>query len=616
MSNTKSEDTQLSPFGVQEKCCKIVVDKACTFVWGNCFNAKTKYTMQAWIKADSDKTINISVGNITSDVNVVDEWEQVIQTYDVQSLTSNSIYFNLPIGTYWFFNCKLEKGTRNTDYSTGDDDFFTEIHSAVEIANGKSKCIYSNVAPAGGSYNVGDTWFDTLHGYAINRWNGTEWVLSKLGTDAIAELSITNALIQDATISDAKISNVDAGKITTGYLVADRIANNLIVTRMVNAGAITVDKLAADSVTADKIHVQTITADKLVLKSITSAQIASKTITGNEVQANSITAAELNVATLSAISANIGTVTAGIIKSPNYVANVSGTKIDIAAGSWDSKYVKITESGGLIGTYGSIAGINMNSSGLGVTSYVTFGPFTQADLNTAGQLSASGTWTAQQLLKYDVNGDAKIDTKDVMIMQGMIDGLYNYKQKTSVNIYNNSANTNVISLRRYAYGDNQSPICTSIGAGCIITQTIGFAYNENSGVGYIGLDDGQDIVYHAPEHDFIGDANFDSLTVYGTFYNNSARKYKENIKEITEEEANRILDTKFVSYTKKAETDKTLNYGVIADDMTNVYGNLVGYKNNEVESFNYIGLIPVYGKLLQMMQKEIDELKQKVSQKG
>ena len=361
MSNTKSEDTQINPFGESDKCCKIVIENPATFVWGNCFNEKTHYTMQTWIKADSDKTINISVGNIATDVNVVDEWEQIIQTYNVQDLTSNSIYFNLPVGTYWFYNCKLEKGTRSTDYSTGDDDFFTEIHSAVEIAREKSRCIYSNVIPPGTEYDVGDTWFDTLHGNAISRWNGTTWEQKKLGTDAIAELSITNALIGDAQITDAKISNIDAGKITTGYLIADRIANNTIVTRMIKAGSITVDLLAADSVTADKIHAQTITADKLVLNSITSAQIASKTITANQIAANSITAAEMSVTTLSSITANIGTVTAGILKSPNYVAYTTGMMIDVTTATINSKQFQIR------GTAGKIAGIEFTADMLYTT---------------------------------------------------------------------------------------------------------------------------------------------------------------------------------------------------------------------------------------------------------
>ena len=74
-----------------------------------------------------------------------------------------------------------------------------------------------------------------------------------------------------------------------------------------------------------------------------------------ELIANSITAAELSVSTLSAISANLGTVTAGVLKSSNYVANSTGMMLNLATGTWDSKYFKISSTGGITSTSGKIA---------------------------------------------------------------------------------------------------------------------------------------------------------------------------------------------------------------------------------------------------------------------
>ena len=51
-------------------------------------------------------------------------------------------------------------------------------------------------------------------------WNGSSWVAEQLGTNALADLSITNGKIANATITSAKISSIDAGKITTGVLSA------------------------------------------------------------------------------------------------------------------------------------------------------------------------------------------------------------------------------------------------------------------------------------------------------------------------------------------------------------------------------------------------------------
>lgn len=94
---------------------------------------------------------------------------------------------------------------------------------ALQSANGKNTLYYSATAPTGGEYKVGDTWFDTSNDYQIHTWDGSAWVGFRLGEDAIADLSITNAKIANGTIQSAKISGIDAGKITTGYLNAARI---------------------------------------------------------------------------------------------------------------------------------------------------------------------------------------------------------------------------------------------------------------------------------------------------------------------------------------------------------------------------------------------------------
>lgn len=619
MSNAKFEDTQLNPFGESDKCCKIAIENPATFVWGNCFNEKTYYTMQAWIKADSDKLINISVGNIATDVNVVDEWEQIIQTYNVQDLTSNSIYFNLPVGTYWFYNCKLEKGTRSTDYSTGDDDFFTEIHSAVEIASEKSRCIYSNVEPSGTEYDVGDTWFDTLHGYAISRWNGAEWVLSKLGTDAISELSITNALIADATISDAKISNIDAGKITTGYLVADRIANNFIKTRMIDTGAIT----------ATNIHSQTITADKLVLKSITSAQIASKTITGNEVQANSITAAELNVATLSAISANIGEVTAGIIKSPNYVYETSGLNIDLSSGNLFTPYVRLYGTG-----YSYIGGFNVDNNGLFCMDYRTsslyYGAGIQKHDSTYNVINNNyvafwagtkgyGNGGTNAEFQVDYNGNI---TLNPLTPAGNCITINNDNSSSpdsyAAGIYQAKYNASGINISR-SWNDGSKDFC-SIGCDTISLSRVGQALSTVISRGSIGTHN----VYGSSYLNICADETVQVRDTIDTTFKpisasafnvQSSRRYKKNINDMSYDEAMQLLKYRVVDYDYINESDGIGCQGLIAEEVAEVNEYPV-YKKSDgtIEGLDYSKFVPQLIKVVQIQSEEIKKLNQMVSQ--
>lgn len=100
--------------------------------------------------------------------------------------------------------------------------------AAKTSADGKNTVYYGDSAPSGGTYKTDDVWFDSSKNNAINVWNGTEWTLKLLGTEAIGTL---------------KAGNIDAGAITT-------------------------DKLAANAVTADKILASTITADKMDMDSL------------------------------------------------------------------------------------------------------------------------------------------------------------------------------------------------------------------------------------------------------------------------------------------------------------------------------------------------------------
>lgn len=106
---------------------------------------------------------------------------------------------------------------------------------AQSSANGKSTNWYQASAPAGLLHREGDSWWDTDDSFKMYSWNATSklWVAKQLGTNAFADLSISNA----------KIGAVDAGKISTGFLdVANRI----------EAGSIYTDKMVITS--TDNLH--------------------------------------------------------------------------------------------------------------------------------------------------------------------------------------------------------------------------------------------------------------------------------------------------------------------------------------------------------------------------
>lgn len=126
------------------------------------------------------------------------------------------------------------------------DDAGREAGIAMTSANGKNTVYHMGSVPSGGTYKIGDTWFNSNENYAMYTWDGTNWVKEEFGNAAIADLSITNGKIANATIESAKISGLDVGKLTGGYIAAGHI----------NTGAITVGSLqdGADYSTTEQMN--------------------------------------------------------------------------------------------------------------------------------------------------------------------------------------------------------------------------------------------------------------------------------------------------------------------------------------------------------------------------
>lgn len=79
-------------------------------------------------------------------------------------------------------------------------------------------------------------------------------------------------------------------------------------------------------------------------------------IDGGNIYTGTITAGKITVQDLSTISDNIGTITAGVLQSHNYVADTSGMKLTLSDGVWDSKDFKISSTGAITSTAGTIGG--------------------------------------------------------------------------------------------------------------------------------------------------------------------------------------------------------------------------------------------------------------------
>lgn len=99
----------------------------------------------------------------------------------------------------------------------------------------------------------------------------------------------------------------------------------------------------------------------------------------------------------------------------------------------------------------------------------------------------------------------------------------------------------------------------------------------------------------------------------------SDAKTKDNVMPIDTEITNKIMNLKPSSFIFKNDTKKLVHYGFIAQDIEKELPNLVQEKHDKkfgiVKTVNYLEMIPLLVDKIQMMQKEIDELKEKLNAK-
>ena len=130
----------------------------------------------------------------------------------------------------------------------------TTAGNALTAANGKNKIYHQSSQPTGGTYVVGDTWFDTDDGYKMYTWTGSAWAAEQFGKNSIANVAIDATKIADLAVSAQKIGNlaVTAQKIDDGAVTTTKIQDAAITNAKIGAAAITEAKIDAAAITAAK----------------------------------------------------------------------------------------------------------------------------------------------------------------------------------------------------------------------------------------------------------------------------------------------------------------------------------------------------------------------------
>jgi hypothetical protein len=105
---------------------------------------------------------------------------------------------------------------------------------------------------------------------------------------------------------------------------------------------------------------------------------------------------------------------------------------------------------------------------------------------------------------------------------------------------------------------------------------------------------------------------YSDLYVNGAIYNTSDKNHKEEIEPISDAKIEKLLDLEPVEYNLKTDIKKKKHYGLIAQDVEEIYPELISDSNLGFKTVNYMELIPLLLLKMKNMQKEIDELKEQI----
>ena len=93
-------------------------------------------------------------------------------------------------------------------------------------------------------------------------------------------------------------------------------------------------------------------------------------------------------------------------------------------------------------------------------------------------------------------------------------------------------------------------------------------------------------------------------------YHGSSRKYKKDITSVTEKEAQKILKLNPVTFVYKDDEEEALQYGLIAEEVYELYPEMIGIKKGEIDSMHYEQLWAPLIKIVQMQDTRIKQLEE------
>lgn len=502
---------------------------------------------------------------------------------------------------------------------------------------------------------------------------------------AVKTVQIADGSITDAKIVELTANKITAGTLSVERLELVGSTSS-IVYALNNSGELVSENV--NTLDGDVLTDRTITADKLVTNSITANEIASKTITANEILSNTITSAELaagsvtadkiSVSSLESIVAKIGGFNINQTALYNGTDSMTSTKKGIYIGidgirqyRSDSSYATL-QNGKLTAVGADIKGNVYLDYGVYMyfpESFGLHGSITKAGYYktiTNDMYSGSLSVGFKDGFNLNLSADGEwfsLNTRNDSILEGLVDGhiIVNTDCETKRILAQDSISTTKNIRASGTVTAGSSLIAQSMELS-FSTPFIDFHYNKSSadftsrlidyggnftfyttsGIYQFCNTEGNHIARIHSNGTFgaasggtaiVGSAIYCQTTwsggaytaVYGaSFTNPSSRLVKENIINMSEEEAKKILLLNPVDfdYIKEFGGEKNQR-GLIAEDVLNIIPSCVTVPEeysesdfapekgimNKVLAIDYSKLIPYLIKIVQMQQEEIEALK-------
>lgn len=526
------------------------------------FDLISSNTVAASVRICQPDATDMLANAVAFHVDAGTKWVHKSVTLRTNALTldkSNQfVYINgfNKVGTVCFKNLKLEKGNKATDWTPAPEDVDSSIESVATIANQTA--------------------------------NKFQWIV-KSGTSAT-----------DFTLTD-RVASLLSAKFDIDALTTFKNSASNGTSTVINGGAI-----KANTITADKIKVDSLQA--------ISAKIGGFTIGGNNIASGTWgTSGSVMMCTGTDVAKPIGgsgTISGWCFTAGNafgvtkagalYTSDVTvtGGKIDLNASSVSD--VHSAKTAYFRAKYSDKKYIRLASGGNGSTIDIIDGKT---------RFSASASDSNATIQVYDKGGSSVFQ----------FDSYTKYLFVPNVSASGSILGGTITSRGSISSSGNLSAEGTLSAKGTLELATSGNASNiilhdDYAKYCYIRYSGAR--LWFLPATDSGGfelgnSASLDANT--GTFYatawgSNSSRRYKENITELTESVADRLLKIKTYHFDYKKDYGNKDMYGVIAEEVEQVHKNAVLYRNGEPDAVDYTRFIPLLIKKVQMQDKKIKNL--------